>query len=57
MLTLTLSAVAYFVAGHFIRRHLDASGIPKGMTRGLLIFTCALAVAYGVAALLEWATR
>ena len=56
MLTLTLSAVAYFIAGHFIRRHLDASGIPKGMTRGLLIFTCALAVAYGVAALLEWAT-
>lgn len=57
MLTLSLAAVAYFVAGYFIRRFLDASGIPKGMTRGLLIFSCALAVAYGVAAALEWAFR
>ena len=56
MLTLTLSAVAYFLASYFIRRYLDASGIPKGMTRGLLIFVCALAVSYGVAALFEWAT-
>lgn len=57
MLTLTLSTVAYFLASYFIGRYLDAAGIPKGITRGLLIFTCALAVAYGVAALLNLATR
>lgn len=57
MLSLALSVVAYVVASHFIKRYLDASGIPKGMTRGLFIFVCALAVSYGVAALIEGATR
>ena len=57
MLTLALAAVVYLVAGYFIRRQLDEMGIPKGMTRGLLIFVCALAVAYGTAALLEWTIR
>ena len=37
MLTVALSALAYFVVGYVIRGYLDASGIPKGMTRGLLI--------------------
>ena len=57
MLTLALAAVAYLVAGYFIRRQFDEMGIPKGMTRGLLIFVSALAVAYGTAALLEWTIR
>lgn len=54
MLSFVLSTLAYFIASYFIKRHLDEMGIPKSMTRGLLIFVFALVVAYGVAALVGW---
>jgi hypothetical protein len=53
MLSLVLSTVAYFIASFFIKRHLEGMGIPKGMTRGLVIFVLAAAVAYGVAFLID----
>jgi len=53
MLSLVLSTVAYFVAAFFIKRHLDGMGIPKTMTRGLVVFVLAAAVAYGVAFLID----
>jgi len=42
-----------FVATYFIRRYLDGMDIPKTMTRGIVVFVLALAVAYGVAFLVE----
>ena len=54
MLSLVLSTVAYFVASVFIRRYLEGMGIPKDMTRGLVVFVLALAVAYGVAFLVDF---
>jgi len=53
MLSLVLSTVAYFAASFFIKRHLEGMGIPKSMTRGLVVFVLALAVAYGVAFLVD----
>ena len=53
MLSLVHSTVAYFVASAFIRRYLEDMGIPKDMTRGLVVFVLAFAVAYGVAFLVE----
>ena len=53
MLSLLLSTVAYFVASHFIKRYLDSMDIPKGLTRSMVIFTLALAVAYGVSAIID----
>jgi len=53
MLSFALSTIAYFIASYFIRRYLDEIRAPKGMTRGLLIFVCALGVAYGVATLVS----
>ena len=50
MQTLIVSTIAFFAAGYFIRRRLDAMGIPKGMTRNVLVFSLALAVSYAVAA-------
>ncbi len=47
--SLVVSTVAFFVASYFIKRHLEEMGIPKGMTRSLVIFVLALAIAYGVA--------
>jgi len=49
MTSLVLSTIAFFVAGFYIKRYLDGIGVPKTMTRGLVIFVLALAVAYGVA--------
>jgi hypothetical protein len=57
MLSLALSTFAYIVATWFIRRQLDDMDIPKGFTRSALIFSLALAVAYGVGALVNWITR
>ena len=53
MLSLVLSTVAFFVASVSIKRYLDGVGIPKDMTRGLVVFVLALAVAYGVAFLVD----
>ena len=50
---LVLSTIAYFVASFFIKRHLEEMGIPKGMTRSIVIFVASLAAAYGVAFLVD----
>ncbi len=46
--SLIASTVAFFVASYTIKRYLDDSDIPKGMTRNLVIFSLALAVSYAV---------
>ena len=54
MLGIVLSTIAFFVAIYFIKRHLDAIGIPKTMVRGMVVFVLALALAYGVAFVVDW---
>lgn len=49
MLSFVLSTIAFFVSSYYLRRYLVDIGIPKGMTRGVLIFSIALAVSYIVA--------
>ena len=46
--SLVASTVAFFVASYFIKRWLEDNDIPKGMARGLLVFSLAFAVSYGV---------
>lgn len=53
MLSFITSTIAFFVAGFFIRRYLDEIGIPKSMSRALVVFVAALLVAYGVAWLVD----
>ena len=48
MLSIVFSTLAFFVAGAFVKRYLEQLEVPKGLTRGTLIFTVALAVAYVV---------
>jgi hypothetical protein len=55
MLSLIVSTVAFFVASHFIKRYLNDIGVPKTMTRGLVVFALALAIAYGVAFVVDQA--
>jgi len=49
MLSIVVSTIAFFVAAFFIKRWLDGMGIPKTMTRSIVIFVAAAAVSYGVA--------
>jgi len=49
MTSIVVSTIAYFVAAYFIRRWLVEMGIPKGVTRGSVIFVGAAAISYGVA--------
>ncbi len=53
MTSLVLSTIAFFVASFYIKRYLDGIGVRKTMTRGLVIFVLALAVAYGVAFIVD----
>jgi len=53
MTSLILSTIAFFVASYFIKRYLEGTGIPKSMTRGILIFCLAAAISYGVAWLVD----
>jgi len=54
-LGLVLSTIAFFAASYFIKRYLDEIGLPKTVTRGLVVFVMALAIAYGVAFVVDWA--
>ncbi|MGC2519141.1 MAG: hypothetical protein WA373_08555 [Burkholderiales bacterium] len=54
MTSIVISTVAFFGAGYFIKRYLDEIGVPKTMTRGLVVFTLALAISYGVAFIVDW---
>jgi len=55
MLNLIISTIVFFVAAWYFNRYLDQQGIPKGMTRGVLVFTLAALVSWGAGALLDWA--
>jgi hypothetical protein len=53
MTSLVLSTIAFFVASFYIKRYLDGMGVPKTMTRGLVVFVLALAIAYGAAFIVD----
>jgi len=55
MLNLIVSTIVFFVASWYIKRYLDEQEIPKGMTRGVLVFTLAASVSWGAGALMDWA--
>jgi hypothetical protein len=49
MISILVSTAVYFIAAYFIRRQLEQMGIPKGFTRGTVIFVLAAAVSYAAA--------
>jgi hypothetical protein len=49
MISILVSTAVYFIAAYFIRRQLEEMGIPKGFTRGTVIFVLAAAVSYAAA--------
>ncbi len=53
MTSILVSTAVYFVAAYIIKRQLEEMGIPKGMTRGAVVFVLAAAVSYGAAYLVD----
>jgi len=53
MTSILVSTIAYFIAAFFIKQWLDGMDIPKTITRSLVIFVAAAAVAYGVAFIVD----
>ncbi len=47
MWNLVISTLVFFIAAWYFHRYLDEQGIPKGMTRGILVFTLASVVSWG----------
>jgi hypothetical protein len=53
MLSIILSTVAFFASSHYLRRYLEDMGLPRSMTRGVLIFSIALLISYFVSVAVE----
>jgi len=54
MLSLIVSTIVFFIAAWFANRYLDEQEIPKGMTRGVLVFVAASLVSWGAAEIVDW---
>jgi hypothetical protein len=51
---LVISTIVFVIAVWYIRRYLEAQGIPKGMTRGLLVLILAYIVSWGAGETVDW---
>ena len=49
MSSIVISTIVYFVAAYYIKRYLVDMGIPKGTTRGMVVFIGAAVISYGAA--------
>jgi hypothetical protein len=54
MLSLIVSTIVFFIAAWFANRYLDEMEIPKGMTRGVLVFTLSSLVSWGTGEIVDW---
>ncbi len=55
MPNLIISTIVFFIAAWFANRYLNEQGIPKGMTRGILVFAVASLVSWGAGDAVDWA--
>ena len=51
--SLAVSTAVFFVAARYVKRWLEDNDIPKGLTRGALIFAVALAASYAAGWLID----
>ena len=55
MSNMVISTIVFFIAAWFARRYFDEQGIPKGMTRSVIVFVLASLVSWGAGDLVDWA--
>jgi predicted PurR-regulated permease PerM len=51
---LLVSTIVFFVAAWYIHHYLEEQGIPKGMTRSILVFTLASVLSWGSGEAVDW---
>lgn len=54
MWNLIISTIVFFVAAWYFRQYLDQQEIPKGITRGILVFALASLVSWGAGEMVDW---
>jgi predicted PurR-regulated permease PerM len=52
---LIISTIVFFIAAWYIHRYLDEQGLPKGMTRSVLVLVLASLVSMAAGAAIDWA--
>ena len=55
MWNIIISTIVFIIAAWYIRRLLDAYGIPKGIARGLVVFVLAYVVSWVSGEVVDWA--
>jgi predicted PurR-regulated permease PerM len=51
---LIISSLVFIIAAWYLQRYLEEQGLPKGMTRGTLVFTLASLVSWGSGEMADW---
>ena len=51
---LIISTLVFFIAARYLHRYLEELGLPKGMTRGTLVFALASLVSWGSGEMVDW---
>jgi hypothetical protein len=51
---LIISTLVFFLAARHLHRFLEGQGLPKGMTRGTLVFALASLVSWGSGEMVDW---
>ncbi len=51
---LIISTLVFFIAAGYLRRYLEEQGLPKGMTRGILVFALASLMSWGAGEIVDW---
>jgi hypothetical protein len=54
MWNIIISTIVFIIAAWYFRRLLDAQGIPKGMTRGLVVLVLAYVVSWASGEVVDW---
>ena len=54
MWNLIISTLVFFIAVRYLHRYLEEEGLPKGMTRGTLVFPLASLVSWGSGEMVDW---
>ena len=51
---LIISSLVFIIAAWYLHRYLEEQGLPKGMTRGTLVFVLASLVSWGAGEMVDW---
>jgi|GEM_PF-225356 predicted PurR-regulated permease PerM len=52
---LIISSLVFIIAAWYLHRYLEEQGLPKGLTRGTLVFALASLVSWGSGEMVDWA--